>query len=83
MVSTPLTPQHQGREARLYAVVMFPGRPPARRASAYRRISSRPIPVSGFIEAYAGGRSFRTSVANGSTPGTSHFVHISSIFAWK
>jgi hypothetical protein len=31
----------------------------------------------------AGHLSFSTSVENGSTPGMSHFVHISSIFAWK
>ena len=32
---------------------------------------------------YAGGLSFNTSVENGSTPGISHLVHISSILAWK
>src|SRR2546422_8476308 len=33
--------------------------------------------------AYAGGFSLNTSVENGSTPGISHLVHISSILAWK
>ncbi len=63
------SPLAQDGEATSHVFDLYPGRAPGA-----GRSSLRP---------QAGGASFSTSLENGSTPGMSHFVHMSSIFAWK